>query len=1685
VKRLAMALTLALIAVAPRTFAQQDFETLKKGFQAERLYHFTDAGFDSVNIYNANLIIPMGIGLTYPLNGGFSYGISLTYNSTVWAQTEGPGGTVHAVPSLRANAGAGWLIGMGRYIAADDIFNETPNTARYEAPDGGEHSFDRLHTDDTNCGSLGCPTYTSDGSNLRRRKITASIVEVDAPDGVIRRFAKLGDEWQITQIRSANSNDTVTVSHFASVTSNVPCTAPANSYSLIHDSQNRDHYLCFRTDLTVDGYGPQTISEVVVPSVQGQTPARYKFSYHEAVVLKPADIDNDGSSSWSQEHDIPILDKLTLPDGSAYTFSNFDPVAGRDGGQLQSVTLPTGGRVSYLYSLIAIPSRDLCASAYGELAIGYGFASKTIGVVSRTFTPVVPANQTAVSQTWGYGDRTFLPSGGYTAVRNCNAGMNTTPSDVELFDEMVVNVIDPAGGQTKNHFSVWPGHDFGRTATNGGGSQDVSPAGFTRANYSFPYGVYDGSSLYLSQEIFDCAFACAKQREIWVRHDTDPPLGDDVPPHRLATQRTVFKDDCALPADCHWTQTASTGWDQYGHYRTVTTSSDFGGGGDLRTVTTSWNKLAGVARVIGKDSPWVLNTYEDSVTTEGGDTAVEQACFDPARGFLRARRVLSGPTPATTDLVSVFEKELNGSVVTGNVAAEKSFGGDLTPFPHTEAQLCSAVDAIGSSDVPAYSVTHTYQNGQLKTSQQAGIVFKSLDLAIDPSGLISASTDPTGRVTSYGYDSSGRLTTIAPPQVAPTTYTYTNATVATGHLTAPASVLEQTVSTQGAGTMKRQYQFDSLGRFWRERVWSPTGQWDTRETLYDVKNRKASVSAMERLQVPNGGSDIDVSPLLPRTLYKYDSIDRVTEVKAPDGTSRFFEYGGIRVRTAKAAVGTRAGSIFTDQREIYDGQGRLASVTEAADSFQEALTTYSYDVGNRLASVVMPSPSGTQQRTFTYDHRGLLLQEQHPELGVNGNGFTQYGEFDARGHAHRKTVGSSDLRLTFDGAERVTAITSVASNTLLKQFDYDGLDIVRYPQCAANNECLGKLMGTGGWNVDPTLGTVGVFEGYAYGGPGGRPSRRDTAVGGDTFAGLSFHHAQTYNDLGLVSTIVYPCHPTGSACPTSTDGPALSLSYTNGRLTAVGSGANVYASGLTYLPNGMVESVTYATTSGQASDVWTLDPSGMDRPLRIRATNVATGAELWSSGDYAYDGSGNVTRMGAMTFAYDLFGRLGSSFSDVTQSGSGYVYDRFGNRTATTFAFCKQNPDGSRRCGGTTSLGAPIAGTTNHYQNATYDDLGSVTSDHDGARTFAYDAFAMTTRAQTGGRDFHFLYNASDERVAVVERVNGVNRTTWSIRNFGNELLGVWSDDATSGTRSVTWKEDEIWRGSVLLANLTPGTTPKHYTVDHLGSPRLITDATGLHAQDFDPYGNGGLLGSGALQFAGQERDRANVGGGTADLTDYLHARSYDPVWGRFLSVDPSLDVRGSARIPQRWNRYDYGRNNPLKFVDDDGRAERIFIDNQTTGSTRASLDQHAVVIQVRAKYVRARVDVSVQMGRPAVRDVAKAHLAGDQVHVVRLVNNAAPTEPANAVTSIGHTGAGLPTEVHVNMLVANNPATPRDERATAIANAATHELGHEQGLSDNGNKPLDVMTSPRPIGSLAAPQQFNDLDARKLRKEE
>lgn len=88
-------------------------------------------------------------------------------------------------------------------------------------------------------------------------------------------------------------------------------------------------------------------------------------------------------------------------------------------------------------------------------------------------------------------------------------------------------------------------------------------------------------------------------------------------------------------------------------------------------------------------------------------------------------------------------------------------------------------------------------------------------------------------------------------------------------------------------------------------------------------------------------------------------------------------------------------------------------------------------------------------------------------------------------------------------------------------------------------------------------------------------------------------------------------------------------------------------------------------------------------------------------------------------------------------------------------------------------------------------------------------------------------------------------------------------------------------------------------------------DGQGLEMRTrYEPYGQvatGGVL---AMGYTGHRND-------TDTGLVYMQQRYYDPVVGRFLSIDP---VTTDADTGDSFNRYAYANNNPFKYVDPHGR---------------------------------------------------------------------------------------------------------------------------------------------------------------------
>src|SRR5580704_4023297 len=188
--RCALLLALALVAVA------SPLPNTNGGVAVDQVFQVGD--IDNVNLFNGSLTVAIPLGISYPVNGGFSYRFTLIGNSNPWdfwtaSYPDGNGGFYtepDAAPSHCSNAGMGWRVSFGALsfgypaqpaspvcaVSAANLFFDQA-LAIYEAPDGSQHLFyATLHLSDPddfwngvqdNAGTgVENVLYTRDGSYL-------------------------------------------------------------------------------------------------------------------------------------------------------------------------------------------------------------------------------------------------------------------------------------------------------------------------------------------------------------------------------------------------------------------------------------------------------------------------------------------------------------------------------------------------------------------------------------------------------------------------------------------------------------------------------------------------------------------------------------------------------------------------------------------------------------------------------------------------------------------------------------------------------------------------------------------------------------------------------------------------------------------------------------------------------------------------------------------------------------------------------------------------------------------------------------------------------------------------------------------------------------------------------------------------------------------------------------------------------------------------------------------------------------------------------------------------------------------------------------------------------------------------------------------------------------------------------
>lgn len=753
----------------------------------------------------------------------------------------------------------------------------------------------------------------------------------------------------------------------------------------------------------------------------------------------------------------------------------------------------------------------------------------------------------------------------------------------------------------------------------------------------------------------------------------------------------------------------------------------------------------------------------------------------------------------------VRETDQNGKVTErtfdarGNRLTERNPLGETRTFTYdAQDNLTSETDALGKV------TTYTYNaRGQRLTATDARGNLTTF--AYDARGNVASVTDALDRVTVYTYAPSGSLLTETDPLGCLTRYEYDTV----GNLTREIDALGRETSytydangnrltdtrTRTVGgvpeTLVVTRTYDRLDRVTEVR--QPDGS--TTRTVYDEAGRKSEgIDALGRT-----------------TTFVYDDIGRLIRREYPDGTAdeqgydaegrrtSFQDRGGRTTTVTYDPLGRPLRTTFADGAFVttaYDDAGRAVSETDARGH----ATVYEHDAAGRRTRATDPLGGVT---VTTWDEVGNEVAVRDPR------GQTTTYVYDELNRRTRTVFPDGTTEITaYDALGRVTAVTDQAGRTT--SFTYD---------------CLGRLT-----KVTDALGQETT---YTYDEVGNRVAQRDA----------SGHVTTTDHDragrpvrrtlpLGQFETRAYDAAGNLTAL---TDFGGATATYTYDaadRLTARnnpdGSGA-----AFTYTPAGM---------RATATDARGVTQYAYDARDRLSRVTYPDGRRL----DYAYDLHGNRTRLTATigasilesTYAYDDANRLsgavdplGRSYLRTHDAGGKPLSQSYPNGALTSFTH--------DTLGRLTALGTTRAGATLQSYAYTLGPAGHRTrvTEADGAvRSYAYDPLhRLTDETVTGGAADYvksFAHDPVGNRLAQTDTRTGPLAYSYDDRDrllTAGPATYAWDANGTLQARGGGAPAALAWDFDGRLRQVTtPGAVVRHaYDADGNRVRTEVTPANG------------------------------------------------------------------------------------------------------------------------------------------------------------------------------------------------------------------------------------------------------------------
>ncbi len=193
------------------------------------------------------------------------------------------------------------------------------------------------------------------------------------------------------------------------------------------------------------------------------------------------------------------------------------------------------------------------------------------------------------------------------------------------------------------------------------------------------------------------------------------------------------------------------------------------------------------------------------------------------------------------------------------------------------------------------------------------------------------------------------------------------------------------------------------------------------------------------------------------------------------------------------------------------------------------------------------------------------------------------------------------------------------------------------------------------------------------------------------------------------------------------------------------------------------------------------------------------------------------------------------------------------------------------------------------------------------------------------------LQSTSQAQVTAHYGYDYLNKRRYKVvEEIGKDRVGVLYIDNNTELRDgklqkyITLGGQKVARSAQGGGEFSPS---EFYLNNHLGSVALTLDdsAQVKNAFTYQPFGGKQIAyGNTELSpygFTGKEQDPETQLG-------YFHHRYLNTQAGQFITPDPVFAMNDRFTDPQAWSPYAYARNNPITYIDPDGRVFGTFMGN-------------------------------------------------------------------------------------------------------------------------------------------------------------